>query len=94
MSLLQRVDSPSLFLPEHDEEKFVFQNISFQSFVAKKVQYSSVHEAVKHGAVVEMQNMFQQGASLNEVDQKFKFTPLHWAAHHGALEVCFSSFFK
>eukprot|EP00794_Sanderia_malayensis_P011110 gene11110-12280_t len=51
-----------------------------------KVQYSSVHEAVKAGDVIEMQSMFQQGAGLNDIDDKFKFTPLHWAAHHGSLE--------
>ncbi|XP_065056506.1 ankyrin repeat domain-containing protein 42-like isoform X1 [Rhopilema esculentum] len=53
---------------------------------SKKVQYSSVHEAVKHGDTVQMQEMFQDGASLNECDPKFKFTPLHWASHHGSLE--------
>ena len=55
--------------------------------VAKKIQYSSIHEAVKNDDVVEMQSMVQQGAGLNDVDPKFKFTPLHWAAHQGSLEV-------
>ena len=31
--------------------------------------------------------MVKAGASINEVDQENKFTPLHWAAHSGALEV-------
>lgn len=31
--------------------------------------------------------MVQRGAGINDVDPKFKFTPLHWAAHHGSLEV-------
>ena len=34
-----------------------------------------------------MQSMVQQGAGMNDADPKFKFTPLHWAAHQGALEV-------
>lgn len=55
--------------------------------LAKKAQYTSVHEAVKSDDVVEMQSMIQQGAGLNDADSKFKFTPLHWAAHQGALEV-------
>lgn len=53
-----------------------------------KVHLSSVHEAVRFGDVLEMQAMVQRGAGLNELDAKFKFTPLHWAAHHGTLEVC------
>ena len=51
------------------------------------VQYSSIHEAVKKDDAVEMQSMVQQGAGLNDVDPDFKFTPLHWAAHQGSLEV-------
>lgn len=51
-----------------------------------------MHEAVKNDDVVEMQSMIQQGAGLNDVDQKFKFTPLHWAAHQGALEVQSTAF--
>jgi len=54
--------------------------------IAKKDQYSSIHEAVKNDDVVEMQSMVQQGAGLNDVDPKFKFTPLHWASHQGSLE--------
>ena len=48
---------------------------------------SSIHEAVRFGDVLELQAMVQRGAGINEVDAKFKFTPLHWAAHHGTLEV-------
>ena len=61
--------------------------------IAKKVQYSSIHEAVKDDDVVEMQSMVQQGAGLNDVDSKFKFTPLHWAAHQGSLEVLLLTLF-
>ena len=42
---------------------------------------------MRHGDVLELQAMVQQGANINDVDSKFKFTALHWAAHHGALEV-------
>ena len=48
---------------------------------------SSIHEAVRFGDVLELQSMVQRGAGINEADGKFKFTPLHWAAHHGTLEV-------
>ena len=50
-------------------------------------QLMSVHEAVKNGDVLELENMVKRGASINEVDNKDKFTPLHWAAHRGAIEV-------
>ena len=52
-----------------------------------KVRLSSIHEAVRYGDVLELQAMVQRGAGINDVDSKFKFTPLHWAAHHGSLEV-------
>lgn len=35
---------------------------------------------------MELERMVKEGASLNEVDEKEKFTPLHWAAYLGALE--------
>ena len=52
-----------------------------------KQRLSSIHEAVRYGDVLELQAMVQRGAGINDVDSKFKFTPLHWAAHHGTLEV-------
>lgn len=52
----------------------------------EKVIYKTVHDAVKHGDVLEMEMMVRQGASINEVDDHDKFTPLHWACHVGALE--------
>ena len=65
-------------------------NYSFAFFilVQEKVRLSSIHEAVRHGDVLELQGMVQRGAGINDPDAKFKFTPLHWAAHHGSLEVC------
>lgn len=31
--------------------------------------------------------MVQSGAGINDLDPKFKFTPLHWACNYGSLEV-------
>jgi len=53
----------------------------------EKVRLASIHEAVRHGNVLELQGMVQRGAGINDPDAKFRFTPLHWAAHHGSLEV-------
>ncbi|XP_067039785.1 ankyrin repeat domain-containing protein 42-like isoform X1 [Acropora muricata] len=52
----------------------------------EKVRLASIHEAVRHGNVLELQGMVQRGAGINDPDAKFRFTPLHWAAHHGSLE--------
>ncbi|XP_072034713.1 ankyrin repeat domain-containing protein 42-like [Amphiura filiformis] len=46
----------------------------------------SVHDAVRSGDVLELESMIKRGASINEVDARDKFTPLHWACHCGALE--------
>ena len=65
-------------------------NCFFFSFHPAKVEhkYESVHEAVRHGDVEELEAMVKDGASINEIDgTKDKFTPLHWACHVGALEV-------
>ena len=59
----------------------------WHTYFSGKVQFSSIHEAVQHGDVVQLQAMVQQGAGLNDVDSKFKFTSLHWATQTGALEV-------
>lgn len=56
-------------------------------FCPEKVRLASIHEAVRYGDVLELQSMVQRGAGINDPDAKFKFTPLHWAAHHGSLEV-------
>lgn len=53
----------------------------------QKPKSSSIHDAVKGGNVEEAIAMVKAGASINEVDQDNKFTPLHWTAHSGALEV-------
>ncbi|XP_077987625.1 ankyrin repeat domain-containing protein 42-like isoform X2 [Glandiceps talaboti] len=47
---------------------------------------ASVHEAVRNGDVLELESMVKRGASINEVDAKDKFTPLHWACHAGSIE--------
>lgn len=52
-----------------------------------KTKHVSIHDAVKSGDVEEVIAMVKAGASINEVEQDNKFTPLHWAAHSGALEV-------
>lgn len=45
---------------------------------------------VRANNVKELEAIVGLGASVNEVDQRNddKFTPLHWAAHSGSLEVC------
>ena len=48
---------------------------------------SSIHEAVRFGDVTELQAMVQSGAGINDLDPKFKFTPLHWGCNYGSLEV-------
>jgi len=45
-----------------------------------------IHELVCNGNTEEIAALVARGADINEIDGKFKFTPLHWAAHHGALE--------
>lgn len=66
----------------------------FWLFAVDKVHLSSIHEAARYGDVLELQAMVQRGAGINALDTKFKFTPLHWTALHGRLEVFnyFSSF--
>jgi ankyrin repeat protein len=56
-------------------------------FADKVRRLSSIHEAVRFGDVTELQAMVQNGAGINDVDPKFKFTPLHWACNYGSLEV-------
>lgn len=67
----------------------VFQTTNFLilNVIAEKVRLANIHEAVRYGDVLELQSMVQRGAGINDLDAKFKFTPLHWAAHHGSLEV-------
>ncbi|KAL5005053.1 hypothetical protein ScPMuIL_018509 [Solemya velum] len=49
-------------------------------------RFASIHDAVLSGDVVELENMVKTGASINEVEEKDKFTPLHTACNVGALE--------
>lgn len=56
-------------------------------FTDKVRHLSSIHEAVRFGDVTELQAMVQSGAGINDLDPKFKFTPLHWACNYGSLEV-------
>lgn len=52
-----------------------------------KTKHASIHASVKNGDVESLIAMVKAGASINEVEQENKFTPLHWAAHSGTLEV-------
>jgi len=49
--------------------------------------YSSVHEAVKHGDALKLEEMIKSGAGINEVNMESKFTPMHTACYVGSLEV-------
>ena len=51
------------------------------------MHFGSIHDAVRAGDVKQLSEIVQRGASINEVDVLHKFTPLHWAAHSGSLEV-------
>ena len=57
-------------------------------FVGQKKKYTGIHGAVECGDVLELEAMVKNGASINEVEEKDKFTPLHTACNSGALEVC------
>ncbi|XP_060091317.1 ankyrin repeat domain-containing protein 42 [Heteronotia binoei] len=54
--------------------------------IQKKARFHSIHKAVKTGNVRQLEELVKSGASINEVDPIYKFTPLHWAAHSGSLE--------
>lgn len=49
-------------------------------------KYSGIHDAVAHGDLAALETMVKNGASINEVDERDKFTPLHSACNTGALE--------
>lgn len=53
----------------------------------KKVHFGSIHDAVRAGDVKQLSDIVERGANLNEADAFHQFTPLHWAAHSGSLEV-------
>ncbi|KAK3801224.1 hypothetical protein RRG08_010447 [Elysia crispata] len=48
--------------------------------------YQSIHDAVRNCDVLHLELMVKNGASVNEVEPKDKFTPLHTACNVGALE--------
>lgn len=48
--------------------------------------YQSIHDAVKNCDVLHLEVMVKNGASVNEVEPRDKFTPLHSACNAGALE--------
>ena len=56
-------------------------------FVAAQKKYNKIHDAVAHGDLAALETMVKNGASINEVDERDKFTPLHSACNTGALEV-------
>lgn len=58
-------------------------------FTGAKKKYTGIHGAVEVGDVLELEAMVKNGASINEVEEKDKFTPLHTAANSGALEVVY-----
>ncbi|XP_035289794.1 ankyrin repeat domain-containing protein 42-like [Anguilla anguilla] len=49
-------------------------------------QTRTIHDAVRAGDVKELALLVKNGADINDVDKKHKFTPLHWASHAGSLE--------
>ena len=53
-------------------------------FVGQKKKYTGIHGAVECGDVLELEAMVKNGASINEVEEKDKFTPLHTACNSGA----------
>ena len=64
---------------------FFFQFLSAAS--SDPTNYQSIHDAVKNCDVLHLELMVKNGASVNEVEPKDKFTPLHTACNGGALEV-------
>ena len=49
--------------------------------------YQSIHDAVRNSDVLHLEAMVKNGASINEVEDRDKFTPVHTACNVGALEV-------
>ena len=62
-------------------------------FVSAQKKYNKIHDAVAHGDLAALETMVKNGASINEVDERDKFTPLHSACNTGALEVSASMIF-
>lgn len=48
--------------------------------------YQTIHDAVRNCDVLHLEVMVKNGASVNEVEPKDKFTPLHTACNTGSLE--------
>ncbi|XP_062342291.1 LOW QUALITY PROTEIN: ankyrin repeat domain-containing protein 42-like [Osmerus eperlanus] len=48
----------------------------------------SIHDAVRAGDVTALMSLARSGSAVNvnDVDQEYSFTPLHWAAQDGRLE--------
>lgn len=51
------------------------------------MHFGNIHDAVRAGDVKQLSDIIERGVCINEVDILHKFTPLHWAAHSGSLEV-------
>ena len=49
--------------------------------------YRTPEEAIKVDDIEALEEMVRNGASINQVDDVHKFTCLHWASFHGALQV-------
>nr|XP_039250501.1 ankyrin repeat domain-containing protein 42-like [Styela clava] len=52
----------------------------------RDIRYTSIHDAVMHGSIKQLEEMVKNGASVNEVEPKYKFTPVHCACYAGAVE--------
>lgn len=48
--------------------------------------YQKIHDAVRNSDVLHLEAMVKNGASINEVEDRDKFTPVHTACNVGALE--------
>lgn len=48
--------------------------------------YQNIHDAVRNSDVLQLEAMVKNGASINEVEERDKFTPVHTACNTGALE--------
>ena len=50
------------------------------------MHYNNLQDAIKNADIKEVQRLVQQGCPINSIDPKYKFAPIHWAVHYGAIE--------
>lgn len=65
----------------------VLLKLCYLLIVTAPKRYTGIHDAARNGDVLELESMVKNGASINEVEESDKFTPLHSACNAGALEV-------